>query len=84
VKIDLTLVPGTAAEQRAAVAQVRRVGAEPLAIVPEGRRWTLYVLGTPVGSGSRSAARSAAHTIGRYRLDLGDFTHTYTAGYGSD
>ncbi len=56
-------------------------GGKPLAIVKDGDRWRVVILGVDIGSvDSKHLATSAVHQVGRYRLDLGDFVHTYADG----
>lgn len=77
-KLDWSLVPGTKREQIAAAHRVSR----PIKIEKSGSKWAVIVLGVTIGFvKTKSAAQSAAHTIGRYKLDLGDFVYAYTEGY---
>jgi len=76
--LDWSLVPGTKREQIAEAHRVRR----PIKIEKAGSKWAMIVLGVQIGVlDTKEAARSAAHTIGRYKLDLGDFVSEYTEGY---
>jgi hypothetical protein len=76
--LDWSLVPGTKREQIAAAHRVNK----PIEIKREGSKWLVIVLGVPIGLvKTKAAAQSAAHTIGRYKLDLGDFVYAYTEGY---
>jgi hypothetical protein len=76
--LDWSLVPGTTRDQVAAAHRVSR----PIKIEKTGPKWSMIVLGVPIGQlDTKEAARSAAHTIGRYKLDLGDFVSMYTEGY---
>jgi hypothetical protein len=57
-------------------------GEKPIAIAKVGRKYRLDVLNTPIGSvDTKAQACSAAHTVGRYRLQLGDFVFGYVKGY---
>jgi hypothetical protein len=76
--LDWSLVPGTKREQIAAAHRVSR----PIKIEKSGSKWAVIVLGVTIGFvKTKSDAQSAAHTIGRYKLDLGDFVYAYTEGY---
>jgi hypothetical protein len=76
--LDWSLVPGTKREQIAAAHRVSK----PIKIEKSGSKWLITVLGMPIGFVStKESAKSAAHTIGRYKLDLGDFVFAYTEGY---
>jgi len=76
--LDWSLVPGTKREQIAAAHRVSR----PIKIEKAGSKWAVIVLGVTIGFvKTKSDAQSAAHTIGRYKLDLGDFVYAYTEGY---
>ena len=76
--LDWSLVPGTKREQIAAAHRVRY----PIKIEKSGSKWTVIVLGIPIGLvNTKTDAKGAAHTIGRYKLDLGDFVYAYTEGY---
>lgn len=76
--LDWSLVPGTKREQ---VAAAHRVG-RPIKIEKSGSKWAVIVLGVTIGFvHTKSAAKDAAHLIGRYKLDLGDFVYAYTEGY---
>lgn len=76
--LDWSLVPGTKRDQIAAAHRMSR----PIKIERTGSKWSMIVLGIPIGQlDTKEAARSAAHTIGRYKLDLGDFVSVYTEGY---
>ena len=76
--LDWSLVPGTKREQIAAAHRVSR----PIKIEKTGSKWAVIVLGVTIGFvKTKSDAQSAAHTIGRYKLDLGDFVFAYTEGY---
>jgi hypothetical protein len=76
--LDWSLVPGTKREQIAAAHRVRY----PIKIEKSGNQWAVVVLGMPIGFVKTKAdAKGAAHTIGRYKLDLGDFVYAYTEGY---
>lgn len=80
--LDLKLVPGSPAEQRSYADRLLLIGGMPIAIVTENDGYHVYVIGTDIGRvTTKEAARSAAHQIGRYRLELGDFVSTYCAGY---
>jgi hypothetical protein len=77
-KLDWSLVPGTKREQIAEAHRMRK----PIKIQKSGNRWAVIILGIPIGFvDTKSQTQSAAHTIGRYKLDLGDFVYTYTEGY---
>jgi hypothetical protein len=78
--LDLGRVPGTPTEQRQ-VARARRE--KPIRIDHVGPGdYRVIVLSVDIGSvPSIELARSAAHQVGRYRLDLGDFVETYVDGY---
>lgn len=76
--LDWSLVPGTKREQIAAAHRVRY----PIKIEKTGSKWTVIALGVPLGFvRTKEDAKHAAHLIGRYKLDLGDFVYTYTEGY---
>jgi hypothetical protein len=76
--LDWSLVPGTKREQIAAAHRVSK----PIKIEKSGSKWAVIVLGVTLGFvKTKSEAQSAAHTIGRYKLDLGDFVYAYTEGY---
>jgi len=76
--LDWSLIPGTKREQIAAAHRVNK----PIKIEKSGSKWALIVLGVTIGFvKKKSDAQSAAHTIGRYKLDLGDFVYAYTEGY---
>ena len=76
--LDWSLVPGTKREQIAAAHSVNR----PIKIEKSGSKWAVIALGVTIGFvKTKSDAQSAAHTIGRYKLDLGDFVFAYTEGY---
>jgi hypothetical protein len=76
--LDWSLVPGTKREQIAIARQTRY----PIKIKKDGSKWSVTVLGIPIGFvNTKEEARSAAHTIGRYKLELGDFVFAYTEGY---
>jgi hypothetical protein len=76
--LDWKLVPGTKREQIAAAHRVSK----PIKIEKSGSKWAVIVLGVTIGFvKTKSDAQSAAHTIGRYKLDLGDFVYAYTEGY---
>ena len=76
--LDWALVPGTKREQIAAAHRIRH----PIKIEKSGSKWAVIVLGVTIGFvKTKSDAKSAAHTIGRYKLDLGDFVFAYTEGY---
>ena len=76
--LDWSLVPGTKREQ---IAAARRVS-YPIKIEKAGSKWAVIALGVTIGFVKTKAdAKSAAHTIGRYKLDLGDFVFAYTEGY---
>lgn len=81
--LHLGLVPGTPGEQKSRARQMLAQRRKPLAIVHAGPGdWRVVVLGVDIGSVSTKAnAKSAVHTVGRYRLDLGDFVYAYTDGY---
>ncbi len=77
--LDWSLVPGTKREQIMAAHRVRY----PIKIEKSGNQWAVIVLDIPIGFvRTKDDAKSAAHTIGRYKLDLGDFVYAYTEGYG--
>jgi hypothetical protein len=77
-KLDWSLVPGTKREQ---ISLAHRM-AKPIKIEKSGNKWVVWALGVPLGFvNTKSQAQSAAHTIGRYKLDLGDFVYAYTEGY---
>lgn len=76
--LDWSLVPGTKREQVADAHRVRY----PIKIEKSGSQWAVIVLGIPIGFvKTKDEAKSAAHTIGHYKLDLGDFVYAYTEGY---
>jgi hypothetical protein len=76
--LDWSLVPGTKREQIAIAHRVRY----PIKIEKSGNQWAVIVLGVPIGFvKTKDAAKGIALTIGRYKLDLGDFVHAYTEGY---
>jgi hypothetical protein len=76
--LDWSLVPGTKREQISAAHRVHR----PIKIEKSGSKWAVIVLGVTIGFVKTKAdAQGAAHTIGRYKLDLGDFVYAYTEGY---
>ena len=76
--LDWSLVPGTKREQIAAAHQVRY----PIKIEKAGSKWAVIALGVTIGFvKTKTDAKSAAHTIGRYKLNLGDFVFAYTEGY---
>lgn len=76
--LDWSLVPGTKREQIAAAHRVSR----PIKIEKSGSKWAVIALGVTIGFVKTKAdAQSAAHTIGHYKLDLGDFVYAYTEGY---
>lgn len=80
--LDLSLVPGTPAEQRALAHAYLRRGDKPIKISKSGKKWAVAVLGNTIGFvNKKSDAQGAAHTVGRYRLELGDFVFAYTEGY---
>jgi hypothetical protein len=76
--LDWSLVPGTKPEQIRAAHRVNK----PIKIEKAGNKWAVIVLGVTIGFvKTKSDAKGAAHTIGRYKLDLGDFVYAYTEGY---
>lgn len=79
--LDWSLVPGTKREQISAAHRVSK----PIKIQKSGSRWAVIVLGITIGLigfvKTKADAQGAAHTIGRYKLDLGDFVYAYTEGY---
>ena len=76
--LDWSLVPGTKREQIAAAHRVHY----PVKIEKSGSRWAVIALGVPIGFvNTKDDAKHAAHLIGRYKLDLGDFVYAYTEGY---
>lgn len=76
--LDWSLIPGTKREQINAAHRVSK----PIKIEKSGSKWAVIVLGVPIGFvNTKSDAQHAAHTIGRYKLDLGDFVYAYTEGY---
>ncbi len=80
--LQLSLVPGTKREQidRARSFMIRRQN--PIKIEKVGRKWAVIVLGVTIGFvKSKADAQHAAHMVGRYRLELGDFVYAYTDGY---
>ncbi len=77
-KLKWSLVPGTKREQIEAAHRARK----PIKIQKSGNRWSVIVLGIPIGLvDTKSQAQGAAHMIGRYKLDLGDLAYAYTEGY---
>jgi hypothetical protein len=77
-KLDWSLVPGTKREQIAAA----HATFKPIKIQKSGSKWAVIVLGVTIGFvKTKTDAKSVAHTIGRYKLDLGDFVFAYTEGY---
>ena len=76
--LDWSLVPGTKREQIAAAHRMRY----PVKIEKSGSKWAVSALGVPIGFvNTKDDAKHAAHLIGRYKLDLGDFVYAYTEGY---
>lgn len=76
--LDWSLVPGTKREQIAAAHRVKH----PIKIERSGSQWAVIALGVPIGFvRTKEDAKHAAHVIGRYKLDLGDFVCAYTEGY---
>jgi hypothetical protein len=76
--LDLGLIPGTPAEQRARA----RTMQYPIVIEKVGSRYRIDVVGTPIGFvPTKKAACSAAHQVGRYRLQLGDMAFAYVKGW---
>lgn len=81
---ELSNIPGTKAEQRKLADKWLIAREKPIEIRKDGSKWEVLVLGHSVGhTKTKSLAESAAHQIGRYYLNLGDFVHTYTKGYSS-
>jgi len=81
-KLDMTLVPGTPQDQKWEAEAWLRRRKRPIRIAKVGRKWEIFVLGTSIGFvSSKTNARSAAHQVGRYRLDLGDFARAYVTGW---
>jgi len=79
---DLSLVPGTPAEQRDRARAMMARGEKPIAIEKVGRRYRIDVVGTPIGFvTNKSLACTAAHQVGRYRLHLGDMAFGYVRGW---
>ena len=79
---NLALVPGSPAEQRDAASRMLRRGEAPLEVRKAGRAYELVVLGTPIGHlDDKQAVCNAAFTVGKYRLQLGDFASTYIKGW---
>lgn len=79
---NLALVPGSPAEQRDAASQMLRRGEAPLEVRKVDRAYELVVLGTPIGQlADKQAVCNAAFTVGKYRLQLGDFASTYIKGW---
>ena len=78
-QLDWSIIPGTKREQIQLAKSTRR----PIKIEHRGRGdYAILVFGIYIGSvKSKDAAQHAAHMIGRYKLDLGDFVHAYTEGY---
>ncbi len=80
---DLALVPGTKAEQQAAANRMLRHRQKPIEIAKASGGYVVKVLGTSIGvAPTKDLACSIAFSVGRYRLDLGDFVDTYIDGYG--
>ena len=76
--LDWSLVPGTKREQMARAKTMFK----PIKIEKSGSKWAVWALGVPLGFvKTKTDAKSAAHFIGRYKLDLGDFVFAYTEGY---
>jgi hypothetical protein len=76
--LDWSLVPGTKREQISAAHRVSK----PIKIQKSGSKWAIIVFGITLGFvKTKAVAQHAAHTIGRYKLDLGDFVYAYTEGY---
>ncbi len=81
--LQLSLVPGTPKEQRELARSIMIRRGMPIEIKKEGRKWAVIVLGVTIGFvNSKGLAQSAAHQVGAYRLQLGDFAYTYVKGYG--
>lgn len=79
---DLALVPGTPKEQREQARRLMVRREKPIAIKKTGSKYEVVVLGTPIGAVAKKGdACSAAFQVGRYRLELGDFAHTYVDGW---
>lgn len=79
---DLTKLPGSPADQRRAATDILIRGAKPIAIEKASNGYRLKVLGVDIGTApDKGTACSAAHQVGRYRLQLGDFASTYVDGY---
>lgn len=78
-QLDWSVIPGTKAEQISLAKRTRK----PIAIEHRGRGdYAILVFGIYIGKvKSKDAAQHAAHMIGRYKLDLGDFVYAYTEGY---
>lgn len=78
-RLDWSMIPGTRGEQ----VRLAKSQRKPIKIEKRGRgQYAIVVFGIYIGSvKNRGEAQHAAHTIGRYKLDLGDFVHTYTEGY---
>lgn len=77
--LDLTRVPGTPGDQRMLAGTMLARRRKPIRIQHAGTNdWRVIVLDVDIGSvASEALARSAAHQVGRYRLDLGDFVDSY-------
>jgi hypothetical protein len=76
--LDWSLVPGTKREQIARA----KATSKPIKIEKSGSKWAVIALGIPIGFvNTKEDAKDAAHLIGRYKLDLGDFVYAYTEGY---
>lgn len=78
-QLDWSLIPGTKREQINLAKGTRK----PIAIKHGGRgKYDILVFGIYIGHlPNKEQARHAAHMIGRYKLELGDFVDGYTEGY---
>lgn len=80
---DPGLIPGSRSEQkRRAQSWRRKRGQKPFRVFKAAaKRWHLEVMGTDIGyADTRELACAAAHSLARYRYDMGDFVHTYAEG----
>ncbi len=76
-------MPGTPGDQRKLAGKMIGRREKPIRIEHAGPSdWRIVVLGTNIGSvTTKELAQSAAHQVGRYRLELGDFASTYVEGW---
>ncbi|KKM99758.1 hypothetical protein LCGC14_1144680 [marine sediment metagenome] len=80
--LDLSLIPGTSADQQKRAERMQRRGQKPIEIRKVGRQYEIHVVGTAIGKvPTKALACSAAFQVGSYKLALGDFAHTYVKGW---